>query len=278
MRELKIGEQIWTLDNLNVTSYRNGDEIPMIEDEADWRNAQIGAWCNFENKSDGEIVKGKLYNYYAVIDSRGLAPVGYRIPNHYDWLMLQKDTSQIHLQLYLNNKADFDEDITFNSDFVGYRDNLGRFCSKGEAIGWWAYFETDVMNQGPIAHFYYKNEPQLCWKPFWKNEGFYIKCLKETYKSVELFFSDNIQLEFKSIKLKYTSNTTFQNVLDFLYDNILKGKFSLYTYGKEWVIQIYNGEEIIKLNKQGIVDNRKIESILNPPNKTKIKLIVECIL
>jgi hypothetical protein len=49
MREIKIEEQIWTIDNLDITTYRNGDLIPKIEDADEWKNLKSGAWCYFEN-------------------------------------------------------------------------------------------------------------------------------------------------------------------------------------------------------------------------------------
>jgi uncharacterized protein (TIGR02145 family) len=80
-----IGEQCWTAHNLNVSHYRNGDPIPQIENETEWLNATYGAWCYFANNTENGIVYGKLYNWYAVNDARGLAPEGYHIPNQDEW-------------------------------------------------------------------------------------------------------------------------------------------------------------------------------------------------
>jgi|688.fasta_scaffold79599_3 uncharacterized protein (TIGR02145 family) len=77
---VSIGNQVWMKKNLDVSTYRNGDIIPEVKNLADWENMKIGAWCyyNFDQKN-GEIY-GKLYNGYAILDSRGLAPEGYHIP------------------------------------------------------------------------------------------------------------------------------------------------------------------------------------------------------
>lgn len=84
---VEIGGQEWMTDNLCVGTYRNGDPIPYArtEDEAT-RYGQLkeGCYCYFEfNEENHEL--GKLYNWYAVNDKRGLAPEGYRISSNDDW-------------------------------------------------------------------------------------------------------------------------------------------------------------------------------------------------
>ena len=75
----KIGNQIWTLKNLDVATYRNGDVIQQAKNGNDWGIAgvlKIGAWCYYDNDSSNGTTYGKLYNWYAVNDPRGLAPTG----------------------------------------------------------------------------------------------------------------------------------------------------------------------------------------------------------
>ncbi len=74
-----IGNQVWMAENLNVSTFCNGDTIPEIRNNADWLNAgYLGkpAWCYYENDSNNGKTYGKLYNWYAVNDPRGLAPKG----------------------------------------------------------------------------------------------------------------------------------------------------------------------------------------------------------
>ena len=86
-----IGSQVWSAQNLSVSSYRNGDIIPQITNTAQWANATTGAWCWYNNDSVTYAAKyGKLYNWYAVNDSRGLAPVGWHVPSESDWNKLVK--------------------------------------------------------------------------------------------------------------------------------------------------------------------------------------------
>jgi uncharacterized protein (TIGR02145 family) len=83
-----IGTQIWTTKNLDVSTYRNGDPIPQVQNPNLWSTLTTGAWCYYENNSANGIVYGKLYNWYAVNDPRGLAPIGYHIPTDADWTIL----------------------------------------------------------------------------------------------------------------------------------------------------------------------------------------------
>jgi uncharacterized protein (TIGR02145 family) len=77
---VQIGNQIWTALNLNVFNYRNGDPIPLVLDSAIWRNLTTGAYTYFNNDSINYGYLGKIYNWYAVMDSRGLAPSGWHLP------------------------------------------------------------------------------------------------------------------------------------------------------------------------------------------------------
>jgi uncharacterized protein (TIGR02145 family) len=83
-----IGSQKWMGANLKVTHYRNGDPIPRVTDSATWANLTTGAYCDYNNDPDNAITYGRLYNWYAVNDSRGLAPEGWRIPTYYDFVEL----------------------------------------------------------------------------------------------------------------------------------------------------------------------------------------------
>ncbi|WP_298222924.1 fibrobacter succinogenes major paralogous domain-containing protein [Flavobacterium sp.] len=87
--EVRIGNQIWMAKNLNVNKYRNGDPIPQVQqsEAIEWETLTTGAWCYWRSGNtitDGRIY-GKLYNWYAVNDPRGLAPVGYHIPTEAEW-------------------------------------------------------------------------------------------------------------------------------------------------------------------------------------------------
>ena len=86
--DVTIGSQIWTGCNLDVTTYRNGDVIPQVTDPTQWANLTTGAWCYYNNDPANGDIYGKLYNVYAILDPRGLAPSGYHIPSDAEWTTL----------------------------------------------------------------------------------------------------------------------------------------------------------------------------------------------
>ncbi|MFY7939168.1 MAG: fibrobacter succinogenes major paralogous domain-containing protein [Flavobacterium sp.] len=88
---ITIGTQVWMTKNLDVATFRNGDPIPQAKTNEEWIKAgenQQPAWCYYDNDPANGAKYGKLYNWYAVNDSRGLAPVGYHIPSDAEWTKL----------------------------------------------------------------------------------------------------------------------------------------------------------------------------------------------
>jgi uncharacterized protein (TIGR02145 family) len=87
-RTVKIGTQVWMAENLRVTHYRNGDPIPIVTAPAAWAETNLGACCNYDNDDSRIADFGRLYNWFAVTDSRGLAPSGWHVPSDAEWQML----------------------------------------------------------------------------------------------------------------------------------------------------------------------------------------------
>jgi len=88
---LKIGNQIWMVENLNVDRFRNGDPILEAKSNAAWEIATTQrkpAWCYYGMDSTNTEKFGKLYNWYAVNDSRGIAPLGWHVPSDCEWQTL----------------------------------------------------------------------------------------------------------------------------------------------------------------------------------------------
>ena len=78
--------------NLNVSFYRNGDSIRHAISFEDWNDAgnrKEGAWCYYNNNIGLGEIYGKLYNWFAVNDPRGLAPEGWHIPSSKEWDTLE---------------------------------------------------------------------------------------------------------------------------------------------------------------------------------------------
>jgi uncharacterized protein (TIGR02145 family) len=179
-----ICDQIWMKRNLGVVTYNNGDTIPQITDAAEWVSATTGAWCYYNNDSTTEAVYGKLYNYPAVSDPRGLAPTGWHVPNNLEWQQLflclggtgeaggkMKETGTRHWQ-------DPNAAATNSSGFTGLpgggRDYGGSFFDKGLTGLWWTSdaFETG----GGHCRLFHDSGVVSIYNVF--NAGLSVRCIK----------------------------------------------------------------------------------------------------
>jgi uncharacterized protein (TIGR02145 family) len=77
-KTIKIGNQIWMAENLKVKHYRNGDEI---HNDTIVMVPETGGWCDYKNDTANDRLYGKLYNWYAATDARGIAPKGWHVPS-----------------------------------------------------------------------------------------------------------------------------------------------------------------------------------------------------
>lgn len=96
-KSVTIGKQEWMSENLNVSTFRNGDPIPEAKTNEEWKNAGENmqpAWCYYDNDPKNGAKYGKLYNWFAVNDSRGLAPEGWHVPTYEDWETLKKNLGE----------------------------------------------------------------------------------------------------------------------------------------------------------------------------------------
>lgn len=154
-KTIKIGKQVWMAENLNVTHYRNGDPIIMLEPDDFWRQTTDGAWCYYNNDSVNYAVYGNLYNWYAVNDSRGLCPEGWRIPSTDDYNKLVKhlgtdSTAGIFLKDTSSVWSSSDGMSTNSSKFsalpLGYRLANGDFLNFGKIACFWTATSGDDNN------------------------------------------------------------------------------------------------------------------------------------
>ena len=93
-KTIKYGVQVWIASNLNVTHFRNGDVIPEAKTEEEWIKAGKSgspAWCYYDNDPENGKKYGKLYNWYAIGDKRGLVPEGWHVSANADWRTLIKN-------------------------------------------------------------------------------------------------------------------------------------------------------------------------------------------
>lgn len=156
-KEVTIGKQVWMTQNLNVDKFRNGDPIPEAKTNEEWRKAGENgepAWCYYNNNPDNGDRYGKLYNWYAVNDPRGLAPEGWKIPSDEEWSRLADFLGGQSVAGTKMKSTDFWADYggkpgngTNESGFSGlpggFRYFNGTFYSIGEGGLWWSSTEDD---------------------------------------------------------------------------------------------------------------------------------------
>jgi len=141
-----IGTQIWTSCNLETSTYANGDVIPEVTDPAAWEALTTGAWCYYNNDASNGCIYGKLYNWYAVVDPRGLAPAGYHIPSKVELQTLtsylgsnaggkMKESGTAH---WNSPNLDATNTSSFTAFGGGYRADYGDFINLRRQGVWWS--------------------------------------------------------------------------------------------------------------------------------------------
>jgi uncharacterized protein (TIGR02145 family) len=152
-----LGTQVWSTKNLQVTTFRNGDPIFYAQTDEEWEKAGINgqpAWSYFEHDPKNEATYGKLYNWHAVNDPRGLAPEGWRIPSDGDWNKLieflggktnasQKMKSTDLWEANASMSGAGDNSSGFSGIPGGYRYGHGGFVNIGKVGYWWSSTESD---------------------------------------------------------------------------------------------------------------------------------------
>jgi len=141
-----IGTQVWTDKNLDVTTYSDGTIIPQVTDPTAWAGLTTGAWCYVNNDASNNVIYGKLYNWYAVTDTRGLAPVGWHVPTDAEFTTLSNNlggnsvagnammSTGISLWPFPNTNA------TNSSGFSGLPGGYRHSNASFNSIGQWAVF------------------------------------------------------------------------------------------------------------------------------------------
>ncbi len=97
---VQINKQVWMNANLNLDSFRNGDTIPQVKSVLELRRAcenELPVWLYYDFDDTNGDKYGKLYNWWAVNDSRGLAPIGWHIPSDDEWSTLLNHLNSNHI-------------------------------------------------------------------------------------------------------------------------------------------------------------------------------------
>lgn len=190
-KEVKIGNQVWMIENLNVDKFRNGDPIPEVKSDEEWK--KVGekgqpAWCYYDNDPANGEKYGKLYNWFAVNDPRGLAPEGWKVPSEEDWSSLidflggQGEAGQKmkSAELWAENVGKPGSG-TNESGFTGlpggFRSHNGSYKDIGNKAYWWSS-EVDAQRYARYYFLVY-GRGNVITNFKLQSLGFSIRCLKE---------------------------------------------------------------------------------------------------
>ena len=179
-----IGTQVWTSKNLDVATYRNGDVIPQVQDQAAWADLTTGAWCYYDNDASNGTKYGKLYNWYAVNDPRGLAPNGYHMPTEAEWTLLtdylggesEAGTKMKSTSGWKNN-GNGTNISGFSGLPGGYRSDDGTFSFIVNYGYWWCYAESIASYAWYRDLSYLDGNVHRCGDD--EKSGFSVRCLRD---------------------------------------------------------------------------------------------------
>ena len=191
VESVKIGNQIWMTKNLAVETFRNGDPIPIITDRDEWHKANNegrAACCYLDNDKEKEAIYGKLYNWHAINDPRGLAPEGWKIPTNIDWVVLARSTGGFELggkslkskQFWKNDQGN--NDSKFDAMGGGYRDDRGIYSAELLSGNWWSSTSSRSNEiQAVRMSLYYKSD-EISLSNYYKGNGYSVRCIKTKSK------------------------------------------------------------------------------------------------
>ncbi len=185
---VEIGSQIWMAENLKTAKYRDGTAIPNVTDNTSWRNLTTGAFCDYDNDPDNSIIFGKLYNWFAAVDTRNLCPTGWRMPTHDEWKSLNaylgdgmiagSKLKETGTKNWSPPNTDATNETGFSALPGGYR--LGysvAFTNIKNQASWHSSTMIDNLNSYGACVVY--NYGWLATAQGVKQNGYSVRCLKE---------------------------------------------------------------------------------------------------
>ncbi len=189
IRSVMINGQAWMAENLNVDVFRNGEPVPYARNSKDWLEAgqkEQPAWCYYETQEGLDTAYGRLYNYYAFIDPRGLAPEGWELPSNEDFEKLIKAFGgKKTAGAALKSVEGWDEGSTatnesgFGAEPAGMRNFVGAFRNRG---GFGYFWSTNDRPNANAWHFNLNHKSSIG-KMFYsqKGNGFSVRCIRPEF-------------------------------------------------------------------------------------------------
>jgi uncharacterized protein (TIGR02145 family) len=180
--EVKIGQNYWMTKNLSVAFFSNGDSITFAKDKSEWRRLNSEgkpAWCYYNDDAGNQAKYGLLYNWYALNDSRGLAPTGYRIANEEDWNNMIEILGgravagkAIKSNNGWNDNGNGDNTTQFSANPAGKRDYNGEFMGVGNVAVFW------IKSDNPSAIYFSSYTYSADKWGMMPTYGFSVRCIK----------------------------------------------------------------------------------------------------
>jgi uncharacterized protein (TIGR02145 family) len=211
-----IGNQVWTSNNLSTAKFRNGDPIIEAKTDAEWVTAGENgqpAWCYYKNIPGNGVKYGKLYNWFAVNDSRGLAPAGFHIPTDEEWTALtnylggeENASKKMKASLGWFNNGNGNNSSGFSGLPGGYRDDNGVFGNVGEGGSWWSSSESSESSTPEAWGRSLDYSLSIADRnDFIKQIGFSVRCLKGEAKikaqNSESFYDDRDGKTYRTVNI-----------------------------------------------------------------------------
>jgi len=150
---VNIGCATWMTKNLDVSTFRDGTTIPLVTNSTTWSTTTSAAYCYYSNAA-GDTIYGKLYNWYAVNDPRGLAPEGWHIPSDFEWNVLVNTLGGDAIAGGMMKEMDT---LRWNAPNLGatnlcnflalpggFRGTQGGFNVRGQQGFWWTCSKADA--------------------------------------------------------------------------------------------------------------------------------------
>jgi uncharacterized protein (TIGR02145 family) len=187
---IMVGGQIWMVENLRTTKFQNGDLIPEITDNQEWITQSSAAYASYENQSDLDelATHGLLYNWFAVADSRNIAPLGWHVATEADWIALANEFGGLSTaggKLKESGSTHWNSpntDATNASGFTGLPSGRREY-TDGSSInaGYNAFWWTSSAYNPDYSWYFQLNYDtgDLIQANFHKQYGFAVRCVKD---------------------------------------------------------------------------------------------------
>jgi uncharacterized protein (TIGR02145 family) len=182
-----IGTQVWMVENLKVTHYRNGNEIPNVTVPTTWQGLTTGACCEYNNDINNVATYGRLYNWYSVNDSRNIAPAGWHVPSDEEWQILVDylgdsvvaggKIKEIGTTHWVSPNTGATNESGFSGLPGGCRYSNGNFLYMGSYAYYWS--STEYNSDNAWDRYLGFNYSQVSHDCNYKQRGFSVRCVRD---------------------------------------------------------------------------------------------------